>query len=81
MNIRELDKNKTEQAISNEHARLDTCRESLERLVREYDTKKFHYTNDLNNLENKIKTLKESIESGEIFIRQCNEHLILDFNN
>ena len=73
--ISELDKNKTEQAISNEEARLDHCREERERLIRERD--KFKNETDIKMWKyyDKIEKLTRSIDCGEIFINECQEHL------
>ena len=73
--ISELDKNKTEQSITNETARLDMCREVLEKLKKEYEHKKYMFMVELSNLEDKITTLETSISSGEKFIEDCNNHL------
>lgn len=78
-NIKDLDKDKTEQSISNEQARLDLCRETLEKLKKEYESKKYEYMVILSNYEDKINDIEKSIEEGENFILKCNEHLILDF--
>lgn len=40
--INELDKNKTEQTIANEEARLDNCREVLDKLKKEYERTRYH---------------------------------------
>lgn len=73
--ISELDKNKTEQSIANETARLDMCREVLEKLKKEYEHKKYMFMVELSNLEDKITTLETSISSGEKFIEDCKNHL------
>ena len=73
--ISELDQNKTEQSIANENARLDACREVLEKLKKEYEHKKYMFMVELSNLEDKITTLETSISSGEKFIEDCNNHL------
>lgn len=73
--ISELDKNKTEQSIANESARLDGCREQLERLKNEYEHKRYMFMCELSNIEDKITTLETSIASGEKFVEDCKEHL------
>ena len=60
--VSELDKNKTEQAISNEEARLDMCRVELDKLIRERD-------------RYKIEKITRSIDCGETFVKECKEHL------
>ena len=80
-NINELDKEKTKQSISNEEARLDHCREERERLIRERD--KFKNDIDIKMWEyyDKIEKLTRSIDCGEIFVKECKEHLNNDFND
>lgn len=73
--IKELDKNKTEQSIANEQARLDGCRETLDKLKKEYEHKKYMFMVELSNIEDKITTLETSIVSGEKFVKDCQEHL------
>ena len=73
--ISELDKNKTEQSIANETARLDTCREVLEKLNKEYNHMCVKHENEELKLAEKIGKIKKSIESGEKFIKDCQEHL------
>ena len=58
--ISELDKNKTEQSISNESARLDVCREELEKLKKEYEQKKYEYMVKLSNIEALINVAKRT---------------------
>lgn len=77
--VNELDKNKTDQSIVNEEARLDICRETLDKLKNEYERKRYEYMTKLSNIENKIATLESSIVSGEKFIEDCKEHLDKDF--
>ena len=79
--IKDLDKNKTEQCIKNEHARLDECKRTLDKLLKEYNDLMHHSKKTLYEKGDKIMNLKKSIEDGEEFIRKCNEHLILDFND
>lgn len=74
-NIFELDKEKTEQSIVNELARLDSCRMTLNALEREYICKSEEYRNKLSDIENKITEIQDSIKSGENYIKKCNEHL------
>lgn len=73
--ISELDKNKTEQSITNETARLDTCREVLEKLNKEYNHMCVKHENEELKLAEKIGKIKKSIESGEKFVKDCQEHL------
>ena len=77
--ISELDKNKTEQSIANETARLDTCREVLEKLNKEYNHMCVKHENEELKLAEKIGKIKKSIESGEKFVKDCQEHLNNDF--
>ena len=79
--INELDKEKTKQSISNEEARLDHCREERERLIRERD--KFKNDTDIKMCEyyDKIEKLTRSIDCGETFVKECQEHLNNDFND
>ena len=78
--INELDKSKTEQSISNEQARLDMCREKLDKLIKERDRYKAETDIKLWEYYDKIEKLTRSIESGEKFVNECNEHLN-DFEN
>lgn len=80
-NIKDLDKSKTEQSIANENIRLDNCRITLDKLEREYKHMCIKHENEELKLAEKIGNIKKSIDSGEKFIRECNEHLILDFND
>ena len=73
--IKELDKDKTEQSIINETARLNGCREVLNKLKKEYEHKKYMFMIELSNIEDKITALETSITSGEKFINDCQEHL------
>lgn len=73
--ISELDKNKTEQSIANETARLDACREVLEKLNKEYNHMCVKHENEELKLAEKIGKIKKSISSGEKFIEDCNNHL------
>ena len=79
-NISELDKNKTEQCISNESVRLDTCRETLDKLKREYNHMCIRHNKEKWKFGAKMLNLQKSIESGEKFINECKEHL-KDFEN
>lgn len=79
-NISDLDKSKIEQSISNEENRLVNCRELLEKLNKEYEAKRYEYSTNLANLEDKITELETSISSGEKFIEDCKEHLNNDFS-
>ena len=73
--VSELDKNKTEQAISNEEARLDYCRVEREKLFNEFTRIKLINTRNENDMLNKIEMLDKSIKSGEQFVNECKEHL------
>jgi len=73
--VSELDKNKTEQAISNEEARLDHCRVEREKLFNEFTRIKLINTRNENDMLNKIEMLDKSIKSGEQFVNECKEHL------
>ena len=73
--INELDKNKTEQSIANETARLDACREELEKLNKEYNHMCVKHENEELKLAEKIGKIKKSIESGEKFVKDCKIHL------
>lgn len=73
--VSELDKNKTEQSISNEEIRLDNCRAVVDKIKKEYEHKKYMFMVELSNLEDKITALETSITSGEKFIEECKEHL------
>ena len=79
-NIKDLDKEKTEQSIANEQARLDQCRETVERLKKEFRRMKLINTKNETEILNKIEDIERSIEEGENFVLKCNEHLILDFD-
>lgn len=79
--IKELDKSKTEQSIANEQTRLDICREKLDKLIKERDRYTKEVSNKLDLMNENIAKIMHSIESGEQFVRQCNEHLILDFKD
>lgn len=75
-NIDELDKNKTEQSITNESIRLEHCKRSLDKLKKEYEEKRYFFIHCvLADIEDKITTLENSIESGEKYINKCKEHL------
>jgi len=73
--VSELDKNKTEQAISNEEARLDHCRVEREKLFNEFSRIKMLNARKENEMLDKIETLDRSIKSGEQFVNECKEHL------
>ena len=75
-NVSDLDKNKTEQSIINEEARLDYCRKKLDKLQKEYEQKRYYYIHViLAEMEDKISDLESSISCGEKFINECKEHL------
>ncbi len=78
--IKELDKDKTEQSISNEQARIDICKEKLDKLIKERDRYKTEIDLKLLEYYNKIEKLNRSIDSGEQFIKECKDHLN-DFEN
>ena len=79
--IEDLDKNKTEQSIVNESIRLDNCKKTLKKLRKEYEEKRYFFIHCvLSDIEDKISTLENSIESGEKYINKCKEHL-KDFEN
>lgn len=74
-NIKELDKSKTEQSITNETIRLEHCHETVEKLIREADQLRTAYEKKYYALCERIDTIKKSIESGEQFIEDCQAHL------
>ena len=74
--INDLDKQKTELCISNETARLNICKEKLDKLKKEYEDKRYEYSTNLANLEDKITELETSIFSGEKFLNECKNHKI-----
>lgn len=78
--VKELDKDKTTQAISNEEIRLDQCRVKLQRLSDEYEKMKLRHLVLQGDLEDQITRIRLSIESGEQFLNECKEHL-KDFEN
>ena len=78
--IKELDKSKTEQSISNELVRLDICREKLDKLINELEIYKEKTNNKLSEYYDKIEKLTKSIDSGEQFVQECKDHLN-DFEN
>ena len=73
--ISDLDKAKTEQSIGNETIRIDTCREVLKRLNKEYNHMCVKHENEELKLAEKIGKIKKSIESGEKFVKDCKIHL------
>ena len=74
-NVSELDKNKTEQCISNETVRLDNCKVILEKLERDYKHMCVKHENEELKLAERIGKIKRSIESGEKFLEDCKNHL------
>jgi hypothetical protein len=78
--INELDKSKTEQSISNEQIRLDHCKIERSRLYDEYVRMEREHRRKEQELIDKLDKLYLSIESGEKFIKECQEHL-KDFEN
>lgn len=79
-NINDLDKSKTEQSISNEQARLDMCREKLDKLIKERDRYTKEVSDKLDLMNENISKIQRSIESGEKFVQECKDHLN-DFEN
>jgi len=73
--VKELDKSKTEQAISNEEARLDNCRVEREKLFTEFTRFKLMNTRKENEMLDQIEAFDRSIKSGEQFLNECKEHL------
>lgn len=73
--INELDKSKTEQSIANETIRLEHCHKTVEKLMTEADQLRTVYEKKYYALCKRIDTIKKSIESGEQFIEDCQEHL------
>lgn len=78
--IKELDKSKTEQSISNEQARLDMCREKLDKLTQELERYKAETNNKLSRYYESIAKIQRSIDAGEQFVQECKDHLN-DFEN
>lgn len=74
-NINDLDQSKTEQSISNEQARLDMCREKLDKLIKERDRYKEETDLKLWEYYDIIEKLTKSIDSGEQFVQECKDHL------
>jgi len=74
-NINDLDKSKTEQSISNEEARLDMCRENLDKLTQELERYKEETNNKLSKYYEMIAKIQRSIDAGEQFVNECKEHL------
>ena len=73
--VKELDKSKTEQAISNEEARLDNCRVERERLFNELCRIQRENKIKEERMVQQIDKIDASIESGEQFLNECKEHL------
>ena len=73
--VSELDKNKTEQAISNEEIRLDHCRVERERLFNELCYIQRENKIKEERMVQQIDKIDASIESGEQFLNECKEHL------
>ena len=78
-NIQDLDKNKTESSIENEKIRLEKCHKEVDRLIEEVDLLRESYESKYHSLCERIDSIKKSIELGEDFIENCQEHL-KDFN-
>lgn len=74
-NIKELDKSKTEQSITNETIRLEYCHEVVKKLIMEADQLRTEFLNKHSDLCERIDTIIKSIEYGEQFIEDCKEHL------
>jgi len=79
--IKELDKSKTEQSITNEEARLKQIKESYAKLDNEYEAYLEESNKKLNDMKERLRSLENSYRQGSEFIRQCNEHLREDFND
>ena len=73
--IKELDKSKTEQSISNEQIRLDICREKLDKLIKERDRYTKEVSDKLDLINENITKIMHSIECGEQFVQECKNHL------
>lgn len=78
--IKELDKDKTEQTIANEEARLKLVQESYNKLDAEYEAYLEESNKKLNDMKERLRTLEKSYKKGSDFIYQCNKHLREDFN-
>ena len=74
-NIKELDKSKTEQSITNETIRLEYCHEVVKKLIMEADQLRTAFLKKHSDLCERIDTIIKSIEYGEQFIEDCKEHL------
>ena len=74
-NIQDLDKNKTESSIENEKIRLEKCHKEVDRLIEEADLLRESYESKYYSLCKRIDSIKKSIELGEDFIENCQEHL------
>ena len=80
-NIKELDKSKTEQSITNEEIRLKQIKESYTKLDNEYEAYREESNKKLNDMKEQLRSLENSYKQGLKFIKQCNEHLKEDFND
>ncbi len=78
-NIQDLDKNKTESSIENEKIRLEKCHKEVDKLIKEAELLRKSYESKYYSLCERIDSIKKSIELGENFIENCQEHL-KDFN-
>jgi archaellum component FlaC len=78
-NINELDKNKTEQSIANEEARLKLVQEAYNKLDNELERYLEESNKKLNDMKERLRSLEESYRQGSNFINECNKHLREDF--
>lgn len=78
--IKELDKNKTEQSIANEEARLKLVNDAYNKLDTEFEAYLEESNKKLNDMKERLRSLEESYKQGSDFICQCNKHLREDFN-
>lgn len=79
--IKELDKNKTEQSIINEETRLKIVQVAYTKLDNEYEVYLEESNKKLNDMKERLKSLERSYNQGSEFIRHCNIHLREDFND
>lgn len=76
MQIHELDKDKLEQCVINETRRLREIIDSLDKLRKEYEQKRYFFTKViLPTMEDKIMELEESQEGAKKFIEDCKNQL------
>lgn len=74
-NVSDLDKNKIEQSIANEEARLNHCRIERDRLFEELCRIQRENKIKEENMVQYIDKIDASIESGEKFVEECKAHL------